>query len=411
MDDVERLDRYARLAVQVGVNLQPGQDLLVNAQVEHAPLVRRIARVAYAAGAHSVDVLYDDQHLVKARAELARSEDDLGWTPPWLVHRIEEAMERRAGLLSLEGSPDPGLLSGVDGRRLSRTRRRELGAAHARAVNEERLAWCIVGCPTEGWARSLFGEPDVERLWRAVERVCRLDEPDPVASWREHTRRLADRAAGLQAQRLDGVHLRGPGTDLRVGLLPGSRWQSAIGSTAWGQEHMPNLPTEEVFTTPDYRRTEGVVTSTRPLVLQGKQVNDLWLRFESGRVVEARASVGEELVRDMLATDDGACRLGEVALVDRTSRVGQLGLTFQSTLFDENATCHLAVGHGLSFVVPGTKGATAEELTAMGVNVSVVHTDFMVGGPDVDVDGVTAGGTWIPLLRRDEWQLDHRRDS
>jgi aminopeptidase len=400
----DRLDRYARLAIAVGVNLQPGQDLLIDALVEHAPLARRLVRAAYASGARTVDLVYRDQHALRALVELG-AEEALDWTPPWMVRRIEDAVRGRAAFLTLHGDPDTDLLAGLDGRRVARARNLALRALTLRAINDRLLDWSIVACPTEGWARSVLGEPDVERLWEAVERAVRLDEPDPVAAWRAQDGRLRERAAALDERRFDAVRFHGAGTDLTVGLLPGSRWVGGGGETAWGQRHLPNLPTEEVFTTPDRRRADGVVRSTRPLVVGGVTVRDLEVRFEGGRVADVRAAAGADVVRGLVAADEGAARLGEVALVDGSSRVGQLGLTFSSTLLDENAACHLALGAGLPFCVEDAGGLEADDLRRLGVNVSTVHTDFMVGGPEVDVDGLAAGGTAVPLLRANEWRL------
>ena len=251
----------------------------------------------------------------------------------------------------------------------------------------------------------MFGEPDLERLWEAVAYCTRLDEHDPVEAWREQTRRLRRRAELLDSLELDAVRFSGPGTDLTVGLLQDSRWRGGGMTTRDGIDHVPNLPTEEVFTCPDLRRAEGTVRSTRPLALGGTVVRDLELRFEDGRAVDVSASAGGDAVRAQLAADDSAAALGEVALVDGTSRVGRTGLTFFDTLYDENATCHIAYGTAVLFALAEVPDASPDELRERGVNVSVVHTDFMVGGPQVDVDGITRDGRTVPLLREDEWQL------
>jgi aminopeptidase len=392
----DRLERYAKLAIRVGVNLQPGQDLIVQAYPEHAPLARQAVRAAYLAGARYAGVVYQDQHVVRARVELAPDEV-LQWSPPWLVEVLEDAMRRQAALLNIVGDPEPDLMAGLDGVRLARAVPVEVRRASVRAVNDRLVAWSVVGFATEGWARIMFGEPDVERLWGAIERAVRLDEPDPVAAWHAPVERLEARARTLDERRFDAIRFRGPGTDLVIGLLPGSRWKSARNRTTWGQVHVPNLPTEEVFTTPDARRAEGVVRSTRPLHHAGADIRDLTVRLRDGRVTEVRASAGEDTIRQTVAQDEGASRLGEVALVDGSSRVGRLGLTFRNTLFDENATCHLALGQGLGFAV--------EDDDRAGINVSATHVDFMVGGPDVEVDGLEAGGGAVALLRGDEWQL------
>jgi len=399
----ERLEKYARLAVQVGLNLQPGQTLGINALIEHAPLVRAIARQAYAAGARYVDVLYSDQHVRRAHIAGA-SDDQLGFSPPWLVQRLTSFGEHADALCAITGNPEPELFADLDGERVGKARMKEVAEASLK-LTDGLCNWTIVAFPNEGWAQTVFGEPDVERLWQAVAAAVRLDEDDPVAAWRDHIARLQQRAAALNARRFDHLRYRGPGTDLMIGLHPESEWQAARDKSA-GVEHVANMPTEEVFTTPDALRVEGTVRSTLPLQIQGNIVRDLEVRFEDGRAVEVHASSGEDVMRTHIATDDGASRLGEVALVDGHSRVGQTGLVFYDTLFDENASSHIALGASIVQAVPWAAELEPEERAARGVNHSSIHTDFMIGSNELEIDGVDASGTAVPILRAGDWLLD-----
>jgi aminopeptidase len=400
----ERLERYARLVVEVAANVGEGQVVWISALPEHAPFARAIARIAYEKGASYVDVDYADQHVRRSRIQLA-PEDTLGWTPPWVLAKVDHVSDERGSLIQIVGDPEPELLADLDGGRVGRTRMRELAERYVRALNERWINWAIVAYPNEGWATSVFGEPDVEKLWDAVASATRLDEPDPVAAWREHIEKLVERAALLNERAFDQLRFRGPGTDLTVGLIRGARWCTALEETVEGRRHVVNMPTEEVFTAPDRRRTEGVVRSTMPLALSGNVVRDLELRFEGGKAVEVNASSGAELIREQLRQDENASMLGEVALVDGDSRVGKSGLVFLNTLFDENASCHIAYGAGILDAIPDGTEKSETELAELGFNDSTIHTDFMIGGPDVEVDGVDANGVATPILRGDAWQL------
>ena len=390
----ERLGRYAELAVRIGANLQPGQPLSILCQIEHAPLAREVARVAYEHGASYVDVAYADSHVKRALIELGPDEA-LTHSPEWL----KTLTRTTAGnaLLGTSGNPEPELLADLDGDRIGRAVPLEVAEIRRQQHQAKSVNWCGVGAPTEGWARQVLGEPDVERMWELVAFCFRLDEPDPVAAWREHLDRLEARAAVLTERAPTALRYRGPGTDFTVGLLPSARWGSARFRTAGGIDYVANMPTEEIFTTPDSRRAEGTLRSSVPLSLDGQLIQDLRLTFEDGRIVRVEADTGADMVRSHLATIENADRLGELALVTKESRVGQTGTLFYNTLFDENATCHIAYGNGLAYAFDGEPDE--------GMNVSRIHIDFMVGRPELEVDAVMPDGTEVPLIRDEEWQL------
>ena len=391
----ERLEAYADLAVRVGANVQEGQTVFLTTQVEHAPLARALTRAAYRAGARYVDVRYRDDHVRHAMIGLG-PDDALTHSPEWMK-QLYHAMEGGAQLWTT-GDPEPELMNDLDGERVGRARMKEIVEIIRGQMIERSLNWSGVAYPSEGWAAQIYGEPDVERLWEAVAFCTRLDEADPVKAWRDHMARLEGRGKILTELELDAIHYTGPGTDLTVGLNPNARWMSALFRTRDGIEYVPNMPTEEVFTTPDCRRAEGTIRSSRPLVLDGDIIEGLQLTVKDARIVDVQADKGAGIVRGQLEIDDRAAYFGEIALVDGTSRVGQTNTTFFDTLYDENATCHIAYGFGVPEVFDGDPGE--------GMNISAVHTDFMVGGPELAVDGITKDGRAIPILREDVWQLD-----
>jgi len=398
--DRQLLERYADLIVTVGANVQPDQVVAVESSPEAAPLVAAIARRAYGLGARFVDISYFDPEVKRIRAELAPAET-LDWVPPWLGRRMLDLGDLDAARVVLTPVIAPGQLEGVDPARAGRDRLptvREL----FHVIEDKSVAWTISPYPTEAWARVVYpGAGDaLERLWADVVHVCRLDEPDPAAAWDARIAELWDVASRIDALDLDAIRFDGPGTDLTVGLLSSSRFAREGGAshTRTGVRHVANLPTEEIFTTPDPERTEGVVSATKPLDVAGSLVEGLRIRFEGGRAVEVDADTNADALRARVDADEGAGRLGEVALVDRESRIGRLGRTFFNTLLDENAASHLALGDGYS--APVADPADVER-----INASTVHIDFMIGSDDVDVTGVTRTGSLVPLLRGGSWQI------
>jgi aminopeptidase len=393
-------ERLADLAVGLGANVQPGQIVAVSADIGLEEVVREVVAAAYQRGAKFVDVSYYDPHVKRARIQHA-AYDTLDFVPRWYGDRAFALGESHAARVVIAGPSHPHALDGLDPDRLGRDPLPAV-AEWMDVLADRTVNWTIVPYPTLAWAKQVHPELDDEAafdtLCREIVHVCRLDEPDPDAAWRERVDELTDVGHRLDALALDALHYEGPGTDLTVGLLPSSSWIGAVSWTVDGLEHLPNVPTEEVFTTPDPARAEGRVRSTKPLVLvDGSIVRGLEVRFESGRAVEIDAEEGAELIRKRVARDVGASRLGEVALVDRESRIGQLGTVFYTTLLDENATSHVAFGSAY-------EEAVSEEDVSR-ANKSAIHIDFMVGGDDVEVTGITRDGKRIPVLRGGAWQI------
>ena len=393
------VDRLADLLVGFGANLQPGQVLGVTAYLGMEDAARAVARTAYERGAKYVDVFWWD-HLVKAERLRHADESTLDFVPPWIEQRMQWLSDERAARVTLTGT-SASVFKGVDPSRTGRDLLPYISAV-PRIVNERTTNWTAGPCPNPGWAQRVHPElePDqaLDKLWEEIVYVLRLDADDPVAAWRERMTAIVASGDRLTERRFDSVHLKGPGTDLTIGLMPSSKWLGADFTTAAGITHYPNLPTEEVFTTPDPERVDGHVTATMPLELYGAYMNGIRIEFEGGRAVKADADEGAEALRAAMAKDDGASRLGEIALVDREGRIGPLGTVFYETLLDENAASHIALGNAYTFPVE-------DEADRARVNKSDIHVDFMIGSNDVDVDGITRDGDRVPVLRGGSWQL------
>jgi aminopeptidase len=399
-----RTKKLAELAVRVGANVQPGQDVFVLVMdLQHAAMARAVTASAYEAGARFVSVVYWDPHVKLERLKRAPV-DSLDFIPDWWDRIVSECVERKGASITIWGDPEPELFDGVDGERAGADQM-PMTPSIWEMLGGGEVNWTLVPAPTPGMAERLLGAAEVERLWDVMGPMLRVDEADPEQAWAGHIAKLRERAARLEERSLDAVHFEGAGTDLTVGLLEGAKWLSGGIVTKAGIETVANMPTEEVFTTPDYRRVEGTVAATKPVqLIGGALVEGLRLRFKGGRAVEIDADRNAEAVRAQMAFDNGAARLGEVAIVDGASPVGQTGLVFGDVLIDENATSHIAWGHAYAFTVPDLP-ADEQEQDERGFNHSGVHQDAMIGGPGVEVTGVAKDGERVPIIRDDAWVL------
>ncbi|MBV8115792.1 MAG: aminopeptidase [Silvibacterium sp.] len=408
----QKLDRLAEVAIRVGLGLAPGQELVMTATLDTLPLVRRITEQAYKAGAKLVTTLLADEEAQLLRYRHAPNES-FDYAAGWLYDGMANAFRSGAARLAVAGG-NPALLSQEDPEKVGRANR-AVSKAYRPAlelITRHDINWTIVAAATPAWAATVF--PDLNpkdalvRLWDAIFAASRVDAPDPVAAWREHDAGLHRRADLLNAKRYSALHFKGPETDLgrtdlRVGLANDHLWLGGGMTAGNGLYCIPNMPTEEVFTTPHKDRTEGTVTSTKPLSHQGTMIEGIQVRFECGRVVEAKAARGQEVLQEMIATDDGAGRLGEVALVPYSSPIAQSGLLFSNTLFDENAACHIALGQAYSSCLKDGDKLSKEALAKLGANESLIHVDWMIGSGEMDVDGITAAGRAEPLMHKGEW--------
>ncbi|HEU5263936.1 MAG TPA: aminopeptidase [Gaiellaceae bacterium] len=400
MTRIETLsERLAELAV-FGANVQPGQYVAVTSYIGKEDVARRITRAAYERGAKYVDVVYFDQWVKRERIAHA-AEDTLDFVPPWMRDRLLYLSDEHAARISLSGPHAPRALEGLDPARAGRDLLPYLPET-GEVVNRMTTSWNIVPVPTPPWAELVYPDLDsqaaYEQLWEDIAHICRLDEDDPSAAWLKRSEALKAKAQRLNDRHFDALRLHGPGTDLTIGLFASLHWAAGDLETVDGLRHLPNLPTEEVFGTPDPARVDGYVSATMPLELSGSIIEGIRVEFEGGRAVKIDADAGADALRAVAARDDGASRLGEIALVDREGRIGSLGRVFYDTLIDENAASHIALGDGYDHPVDGTEDKAR-------VNQSVVHVDFMIGSLELDVDGITREGRAVPVLRNGVWQV------
>jgi aminopeptidase len=402
-----KLDRLGEVAVKVGLGLQPGQELVMTAPIDALPLVRRITEHAYKAGASLVTTLFSDEEATLMRFRHA-PDGSFDTASGWLFEGMANAFRNGAARLAIAGE-NPSLLSGQNPDRVARANR-----ARSRAYQPalELIAgfdinWTIVSYASAAWAKSVFPDENetvaVAKLWDAIFSASRVDRVDPVAAWAEHNEALHARTKLLNAKRYHALHFTGPGTDLVVGLADDHEWEGGAGTAKNGIVCNPNIPSEEVFTTPHKDRVSGTVTSTKPLSYQGTLIDEISVRFEEGRIVEATARTGADVLNKVLETDEGAARLGEVALVPHSSPISASGLLFYNTLYDENAACHIALGQAYAKCIRGGDTMTADELSAKGANRSLIHIDWMIGSGEVDIDGLSESGAAEPIMRKGEW--------
>ena len=405
--DPEKLEKLAEVAVRIGLDLQQGQDLVITAPVAAMPLVRFITKHAYLAGGGLVTAFYNDEVTTLMRFQHAE-DSTFDRAAGWLYKGMAEAYANGAARLAISGD-NPMLLSAQDPEKVARANR-AMSAAYKPAlekISNFDINWNIVSYPNPSWARQMFPDLDeaaaVKKLTDAIFAASRVDVADPVSAWKAHNAALHQRSAWLNSQNFASLHFKGPGTDLTVGLADGHEWHGGASVAKNGVTCNPNIPTEEVFTTPHARRVEGYASSTKPLSHQGTLIDDIRVRFEGGRIVEAKASKGEEVLNKVLATDEGASRLGEVALVPHSSPISASGLLFFNTLFDENAACHIALGQCYSKCFVDGASLTPEQIAAQGGNSSLIHIDWMIGSGEVDIDGIKQDGSRVPVMRKGEW--------
>ena len=405
--DTSMLDRLASVSIRVGLNLQKGQDLIITSPVEALPLVRRLAAEAYRNGAGVVTTLLSDDQLSLARFENA-TDESLDRAPGWMFEAMGKAFKDNTARLAVSAA-NPLLLAEQDPARVARAAKATSLAAKPamEPITNFATNWNIVSYPGRAWARQVFpdmSENDaVSALASAIFSISRVDCDDPISAWATHQETLTERQGWLNEQNFHSLHYKAPGTDFTLGLADGHEWKGGASTSLNGISCTPNIPTEEVFTTPHSQRAEGTVRASKPLVHMGTLIDGIEVRFEDGRIVEATADVGEEVFLRLIETDEGASRLGEVALVPHSSPISESGLLFYNTLYDENASCHIALGQCYSKCFKGDIGNDKDAVVAAGGNSSNIHVDWMIGSDDLDIDGISEDGVRTPVMRRGEW--------
>lgn len=403
------LDAYALLTVKTGLNIQPGQQLLITAPLDAVPLVRAVTEHAYKAGASLVTCIYADDQTTLARYQHA-PDDAFDVAPGWLFDGMAAAFKGGAARLAIAGE-NPALLAGQDPQKLSRANKARSRAYRPalELITGFAINWCVIAAATPAWAKSVFpGKSDAEAmdsLWRAIFACTKANLPDPIAAWETHNADLRRRTDFLNQRRYRALRYKGPETDLMLGLAEEHNWKGGGGTALNGVFCNANIPTEEVFTAPHKDMVDGIVRSSKPLSYQGSLIDGIRVRFERGRIVEMSAEKGEDAFRSLITTDEGAARLGEVALVPHSSPISKSGIIFNNTLFDENAASHVAVGQSYTENIRDGAKRSKEELAALGANASLVHVDWMIGSGELDVDGVLADGTSEALMRKGEWAI------
>ncbi len=403
----QKLNRLAEVAVRVGLNLARGQELIITAPLDTLRLTRCITECAYKAGASLVTTLFTDEQATLSRFQYA-AEESFDTAAQWLQDGLAGGFRRGAARLAIAGA-DPALLAGQDPAKVSRANvaASKAGRAALELITRHEINWTIVPSATPAWARLVFPDDREEvalaRLWDAIFSATRVDMENPIAVWEAHATELQRRVELLNERRFSALHFRRPGTDLRVGLADDHIWLGGATIAKNGIRCIPNLPTEEVFTMPHKDRVDGVATSTKPLSYQGTLIKNIRVQFENGRITKVSADEGETILQKMIGTDDGACRLGEVALVPHSSPIAHSNILFWNTLFDENAASHIALGQAYSSCIRNGDALNPAELAAKGANESLIHVDWMIGGGDMDVDGIAPAGDIVPVMRAGEW--------